>query len=147
MPKAKRSDDIASFSIDKSQIGRKKKDDIFITTGKEGVGKSAWMMQMAHDASRPGTYRTPFFQVKDNEPGGVGEFDLYSAYSKMKADRIAQITAEQDRGNYWELFGRLLGMALQSGDESFYRLLEGIHAGYRNEQHGRPALGKMVVPE
>ena len=62
-------------------------------------------------------------------------------YQKAKEERIAQVTAQQDRGNFWELFGRLTGMALHDGDESFYRFLEGIHAAYNNGRHGRPALG------
>ncbi len=91
-----KSNDIASFSIDKSAIGRKKDDNILLVTGKEGVGKSAWAVNMIHEFGTRGlgSYRDYVKQEKDSHPGGVVKFDMSSYYEKMKTDALQQRGAE-----------------------------------------------------
>ncbi len=119
-------DEIRSFSIDKSQIGRKK-DNIFISTGQAKTGKSDAAMQYAF-----GNKMLHDFQFKVDNP-------MYEAYKKGKEERIASLT--DDRRNYWETLGRLLGMAYAESDTAFFALLEGMYRGRLNELRGTRALG------
>lgn len=112
--------DIQSFTVNKSQIGRKPKDNIVLTTGSEGQGKSAFGARFAYHF----------------DP------DMYSQYAKMKAERVTQILQNrEDRRNYWESLGRLLGMAYNESDAAFFALLEGFYRGRLNEMEGRRAMG------